>query len=77
MTQTVIQYEIYLPLQYNDGTWIEKEKYNYVHHVIIYTVIDFNLDAGNSRFFGELKEELKGLFRQKEILITGVEVTVF
>ena len=109
MSQTVIQYEIYLPLQYNDRTWIEEEKYNYVHqrlfdrfggvthimqdfplrgswrehgevyhdYVIIYTVIDFNLEADNSRFFRELKEELKGLFRQKEILITGVEVTVF
>lgn len=31
MTQTVIQYEIYLPLQYNDGMWIEEEKYNHVH----------------------------------------------
>ena len=31
MSQTVIQYEIYLPLQYNDGTWIEEEKYNHVH----------------------------------------------
>ena len=31
MSQTVIQYEIYLPLQYNDRTWIEEEKYNYVH----------------------------------------------
>jgi hypothetical protein len=27
----VIQYEIYLPLQYNDGTWIEDEKYDHVH----------------------------------------------
>ena len=31
MTKIVTQYEIYLPLQYNDGTWIEDEKYNHVH----------------------------------------------
>ncbi len=31
MSQTVIQHEIYLPLQYNDGIWIEEEKYNHVH----------------------------------------------
>ena len=109
MGQIVVQYEIYLPLQYSDGTWIEEEKYNYVHqqlfdrfggvthimrdfplrgswrehgevyhdYVIIYRVIDFDRAANNSQFFGELKEELKGLFRQKEILITGVEITVF
>ena len=105
MTQTVIQYEIYLPLQYNDGTWIEKEKYNHVHqqlfdrfggvihimrdfplrgswqehgevyhdYVIIYTVINFDATASNSQYFGELK----ALFRQKEILVTGIEITVF
>lgn len=109
MTQTVIQYEIYLPLQYNDGTWIEEEKYNHVHqqlfdrfggvthimrdfplrgswrehgevyhdYVIIYTVINFDEATNNSQFFEELKEELKALFRQKEILITGAEITVF
>ena len=109
MTQTVIQYEIYLPLQYNDGTWIEEEKYNHVHqrlfdrfggvthimrdfplrgswrehgevyhdYVIIYTVIDSDATTNNSQFFRELKEELKTLFRQKEILITGIEVIVF
>ena len=30
MSQTFIPYEIYLPLQYNDGTWIEEEKYNHL-----------------------------------------------
>ena len=109
MSQTFIPYLVYLPLQYNDGTWIEGEKYNHVHqrlfdrfggvthimrdfplrgswrehgevyhdYVIIYTVIDFDVVATNSQFFRDLKEELKVLFRQKEILIAGVEMTVF
>lgn len=105
----VTQYEIYLPLQYNDGTWIEDEKYDHVHqqlfdrfsgvthimrdfplrgswrehgkvyhdYVIVYTVIDFEPDTDTASFLTHLKEELKELFRQKEILITGVEISVF
>ena len=109
MTKIVAQYEIYLPLQYNDGTWIEDEKYDHVHqrlfdrfggvthitrdfplrgswrehgqvyhdYVIVYTVIDFNPGEDTAQFLSLLKEELKELFRQKEILIAGVEITVF
>ena len=58
------------------GSWREHGE-GYHDYVITYTVIDFDVAASSSQFFGELKEELKGLFRQKEILITGVEVTVF
>ena len=109
MTKIVAQYEIYLPLQYNDSTWIEDEKYDHVHqrlfdrfggvthimrdfplkgswqehgqvyhdYVIVYTVIDFDRDANTPQFLTNLKEELKESFRQIEILITGVDMTVF
>ena len=109
MTKIVTQYEVYLPLQSNNGEWIEDEKYDHVHqqlfgrfsgvthimrdfplrgswrehgqvyhdYVIVYTVIDFAPDANIAQFFTNLKEELKALFQQKEILITGMEITVF
>ncbi len=58
------------------GSWREHGEV-YHDYVIIYPVIDFDAAASNSQFFRALKEELKALFHQKEILVTGVEMTVF
>lgn len=110
MPRQARRYDIYLPLQYNDGTEIENEKFVqvqkeilrqfggltsmkrefplrglwenetrvYEDEVIILTTIDSSDKPEESeQFIIEYKETLKVLFEQKEIFITGQDLTIY
>lgn len=92
------EYDLYVPLTYNDGSRVEREKLvrlrerlqeqfggqtffphsnqgswtaagvTYRDEIVIYRVLTDKTRSAR-RFFRHLKEELKGEFKQKEILI--------
>ena len=71
------EYELYIPLNYNDGPPIEPEKLVEVRDRLLQQFGLFTGDARRARrFFRRLKEVLKQELKQEEIFIMEKEANV-
>jgi hypothetical protein len=70
----VKEYDVYVPVTYNDGSPIEPRKFvrlggvTYRDEIVIFRVITDKVRSAR-RFLTQLKEELKRDLKQEEILI--------
>ena len=69
------RYEILLPLNYNDGTLIEPEKFQETRRELVEQFGALTMDApATDAFFRDFKERLKERFRQIEIWMTAYPI---